>query len=58
MNNKGSFANNFLVLFSSNISQLLLGVVTSVIVARWLAPEGLGIKTVLANFPTLFVTFF
>lgn len=58
MSNKNSFANNFIVLFSSNVFQLLLGVVTNVIVARWLSPEGLGLKTVLANFPTLFVTFF
>lgn len=58
MNNKNSFINNFLVLFTSNVFQLLLGIVTSIIVARWLAPEGLGLKTVLANFPTLFVTFF
>lgn len=55
---QNNFISNFFVLLSSNVLQLLLGIVTSIIVARWLAPDGLGLKTVLANFPALFVTFF
>lgn len=57
-NKEHSFASNFLALFSSNISVMLLGITTSIIVARWLAPEGLGLKTVLVSFPMLFVSFF
>ena len=58
MTKQYSFATNFLSLFSSNISSLLLGIITSLIVVRWLAPEGFGLKTVLTNFPILFVSFF
>ena len=58
MDRKKNFINSFLVLFSSNILQLIFGVITSIIIARYLNPEKLGLKTVLSNFPSLFVTFF
>jgi O-antigen/teichoic acid export membrane protein len=55
---KDNFISKFAYLFSSNMINLLLGVLLSVFIARYLGPSDLGVKTILTSFPLLFVSFF
>jgi O-antigen/teichoic acid export membrane protein len=51
------FLKNTLITFTTRISQLLLGIVTSIIIARVLGPEGKGIYTLAILLPMLLITF-
>jgi len=55
--NSGSFARGTALTFTARILTLLLGIATSVLLARLLSPEGKGLYTLAALLPTLIVTF-
>ncbi|MGQ9628682.1 MAG: oligosaccharide flippase family protein, partial [Anaerolineae bacterium] len=55
--NGGTFARGTTVTLSSGVLSLLIGVGTSVILARVLGPEGKGIYALAALLPSLIVTF-
>lgn len=57
MNSKGKFVQNTTVTFATGILSLLIGVGTSVILARVLGPEGKGIYALATLLPSLIVTF-
>ena len=54
---KGKFVQNTTVTFATGILNLLIGVGTSVILARVLGPEGKGIYALATLLPSLIVTF-
>jgi len=51
------FMKNIFVTFTARVFILLLGIVTSIIIARVLGPEGKGIYTLAILLPTLLMTF-
>ena len=53
----GIFLENTLITFTTRISQLLLGIVTSIIIARVLGPEGRGIYALVILLPMLLIAF-
>jgi O-antigen/teichoic acid export membrane protein len=55
---KDNFVSKFAYLFSSNLLSIFLGVFLSIFIARYLGPSDLGLKSILTNFPILFVSFF
>jgi len=52
----GSYRKNAIITFSASITNLALGVLLSVVIARSLGPEGKGIYTVVTLFSSLIVT--
>ena len=55
---KDNFVSKFAYLFSSNMISIILGVLLSIFIARYLGPADLGVKSILTNFPLLFISFF
>ncbi|MCL0096235.1 flippase [Thermodesulfovibrionales bacterium] len=53
----GQFAKGALITISARILTLILGIATSIVIARLLGPEGKGIYTLAALLPALIVTF-
>ena len=53
----GIFLKNTLITFTTRISQLLLGIVTSIIIARVLGPEGKGIYALAILLPMFLINF-
>lgn len=53
---KSKFIKDFLSVFSSNITLLLLGILGSMISSRVLGPSGMGTYAMLTNFSLLFVS--
>jgi len=53
----GQFAKDTAVTFTARIISLIVGIATSIIIARLLGPEGKGIYTMAALLPSLIVTF-
>jgi len=52
----GSFAGATIRVLSARVTSLLLGIATSVVLARWLGPEGKGLYSLAVLLPTLLVT--
>lgn len=57
MKKQNSFLKNSLLNFSSNIINIILGLVTTIIIARTLGAELQGIYTLIVLLPTMLVTF-
>jgi len=53
----GTFTQNTAITFTARILSLVLGIATSITIARLLGPEGKGIYTMAALLPSLVVTF-
>jgi len=53
----GTFTRNTTVTFAARVLSLILGIATSITIARLLGPEGKGIYTLAALLPALIVTF-
>ena len=54
---KSKFLKDFSALFSSRILQMGINMVMFTFLARVLGPAGMGLKSVLTNFPTMFSSF-
>lgn len=57
MSRNNSFFRNSIMNFSSNILTIILGLLTTVIIARTLGVEGQGIFTLITLLPTMLMTF-
>ncbi|OES44937.1 flippase [Domibacillus iocasae] len=57
MSENSSFLKNSVMNFSSNILTIILGLLTTVIIARTLGVEGQGLFTLITLLPTMLVTF-
>lgn len=57
MKSNSSFLKNSLMNFGSNIFTIILGLVTTIIIARSLGAEGQGVFTLITLLPTMLVTF-
>lgn len=53
---KSKFIVDFLSTFGANISTLLVGVLSSILIVRYLGTEGMGTYTILTSFSLLFVS--
>jgi len=52
----GTFTKNTTITFTARVLNLILGIGTSIVIARFLGPEGKGIYTLAVLLPTLIVT--
>jgi len=53
----GQFSKGITITFTARVLSLILGIATSILIARLLGPEGKGIYTLAALLPSLIVTF-
>src|SRR5688572_331785 len=53
---KSSFLKDLIAIFQSKIAVILFGIITSIITARYLGPEGNGVIAALLVYPSLFMS--